>query len=123
MAAWGATAALAQSQGSLGPTGDAVRGRELFIAREGGHCVRCHALAGIEPAGDVGPSLNSIGSRMSAGEIRYRIVDISRLKPQAAMPSFHRTGNLTRVAPAYAGKPILGAQQVEDIVAFLGTLK
>jgi sulfur-oxidizing protein SoxX len=64
-----------------------------------------------------------VGSRLSPGQSRLRIADISRVKPDAAMPAFHRTEGLTRVAAQYAGKPALGAQQVEDLVAWLGTLR
>jgi sulfur-oxidizing protein SoxX len=104
-------------------SGDAIRGRQVFLAREGGHCVLCHAVPGVKPAGDVGPSLEGVASRLSPAQIRLRIADISRVNPKAAMPSFHRTEGLTRVAPQYAGKPVLNGQQVEDLVAWLGTLK
>lgn len=103
--------------------GDPVRGREVFVSREGGHCVLCHAVPGVPIAGNVGPPLPGVGSRLTAGQIRLRIADISRVKPNAVMPSFHRTEGLTRVASGYAGKPVLSAAQVEDLVAYLGTLK
>ena len=107
----------------LAPTADAARGREAFVSREAGHCVLCHAVPGVAVAGDVGPSLAGVGSRLTAGQIRLRIVDISRVNPQATMPSFHRTEGLTRVAPNLAGQPVLSAQQVEDLVAYLGGLR
>ena len=107
----------------LTATGDPVRGRGLFLAREGGHCVICHAMAGMAPTGTVGPALDGIGQRLSVGQIRQRIVDITQVKPDAAMPAFFRTQGLTRVAPAYAGKTLLDAQQVEDLVAFLSSAK
>jgi sulfur-oxidizing protein SoxX len=106
----------------LAARGDAARGREVFISREGGHCVLCHEVPGIAVAGDVGPSLAGIGSRLTAGQIRLRIADITRLKADAAMPSFHRRGG-ERVASSYAGRTVLDGQQVEDLVAYLGTLK
>ena len=102
---------------------DANRGRTLFISREGGHCVLCHAAPGIETAGDVGPSLAHVGSRLSPAQIRLRIVDITRVNPNAVMPVFYRTEGATRVAPEYAGKPVLTGQQVEDLVAWLATLR
>ena len=83
----------------------------------------CHAAPGITTAGDVGPPLAGVGSRLSADEIRIRIADITRVNPNALMPAFHRTVGLNRVAPQYAGKTALTAQQVEDLVAWLGTLK
>ena len=71
----------------------------------------------------MGPSLANVGSRLDAGELRLRIADITRVNPAAAMPAFHRTEGLVRVASTYAGKPVLSAQQVEDLVAWLATLR
>ena len=105
------------------PAGDAQRGREVFVAREMGHCVLCHAAPGVAIAGNVGPSLAGIGSRMTPGQIRLRIADITKVVPDSVMPTFHRTECLTRVAPQYRGKPALSDQQVEDLVAWLSTLK
>ncbi len=116
-------ATLQYSQDPLGPAGDAARGREVFVSREGGHCVLCHRVPGVAVAGDVGPALDGVGARLTAGEIRYRIADITRVNPQAVMPAFHRTEGLSRVAPAYAGRPVLDARQVEDLVAYLGSLR
>ena len=107
----------------LAPAGDAARGREVFVSREAGHCVLCHAVPGAKLAGDVGPPLAGVGARLTAAQIRLRIADITRVHPQSVMPTFHRTEGLVRVAPQYAGKPVLGAQQVEDLVAYLGTLR
>lgn len=107
----------------LGPAGDAARGREVFVTREGGHCILCHAVPGVAVAGNVGPQLGEIGSRYSAAQLRLRIADISRVRPLAAMPTFHQTQGLARVAPAFAGKPVLSSEQVEDLVAYLVSLK
>ena len=107
----------------LAAAGDATRGREIFISRDGGHCVLCHAVPGVAVAGDLGPQLGRIGARYSAAELRLRVADISRVRPLAAMPTFHRVENLTRVAPSYKGKPVLSGQQVEDVVAYLVTLR
>ena len=93
------------------------------MSREGGHCVLCHSVPGVTVAGDVGPPLAGVGARLSPGQIRLRIADISRVKPDATMPSFHRTADVVRVARQYAGKPVLSGQQVEDLVAYLGTLR
>ena len=103
--------------------GDPVRGRDVFASREGGHCVLCHAAPQASIAGDVGPPLAGVGSRLTAAQIRLRIADITRVNPDAAMPAFHRTSGLTRVAARYAGEPALTGQQVEDLVAYLGTLR
>lgn len=107
----------------LAAADDALRGRQVFVSREGGHCVICHFAAGIVPAGDVGPVLDGIARRLTPGQIRLRIVDITQVAPDAVMPAFHRSEGLRRVAPAHAGQPLLAAQQVEDLVAFLGTLR
>ena len=110
-------------EAALADPGDARRGAEVFRAREQGHCVVCHAAAGISPAGNVGPVLDGIGTRLSAGQIRLRIVDITQVKPDATMPAFFRRDGLARVAAACAGKTMLDARQVEDLVAFLASLK
>jgi sulfur-oxidizing protein SoxX len=102
--------------------GDVQRGREVFVSRDQGHCVLCHTIAGTA-AGNVGPSLANVGSRLTPREIRARIEDITRITPNAAMPTYHRTEGLTRVASQYAGKPVLSREQVEDVAAYLSTLK
>jgi sulfur-oxidizing protein SoxX len=107
----------------LASAGDPARGREVFVSRDAGHCVLCHAAPGVTTAGDVGPSLAGIGARLSAAQLRLRVADITRVNPDAAMPAFHRTGGLNRVASLHAGKPALSGQQVEDVVAWLGTLR
>jgi sulfur-oxidizing protein SoxX len=103
--------------------GDAESGLRIFATRDGGHCVLCHAAPGFTTAGNVGPALSGVGTRLSPAQLRLRIVDITRVKPDAAMPAFHRTTHLNRVASDRASKTILTAQQVEDLVAWLSTLK
>ena len=103
--------------------GDVQRGREVFVSRDQGHCVLCHSVPGVAISGNVGPALAGVGSRLSPAEIRTRIEDITRVNPNAPMPAYHRTENLTRVATQYSGKPVLSRQQVDDVVAFLSTLK
>lgn len=105
--------------------GDARRGRSLLIAREAANCVLCHAVPdpAIRFAGNVGPSLAGIGGRFDAAQLRLRIADSQRLNPDTIMPSYYRTDALHRVARQYRGQPVLTAQEVEDIVAYLGTLK
>jgi sulfur-oxidizing protein SoxX len=73
--------------------------------------------------GNLAPDLRGAGARWTAAQLRLRIVDSSRINPATIMPSYHRTEGLTRVAPAYRDKPILSAQQIEDVVAFLTTLR
>jgi L-cysteine S-thiosulfotransferase len=106
-----------------GTAGDAARGERIFASRDGGHCVLCHAVPGAAQAGNVGPSLAGVGKRLDAGQLRLRIVDITQVSPDAVMPAFHRTQGLNRVVAERAGKTLLSAQQVEDLVAYLSTLK
>jgi sulfur-oxidizing protein SoxX len=102
--------------------GDPSRGKEIFISRDGGHCVLCHAAPGVSVSGNVGPSLAGVGSRLSPAQIRLRIADITRVNADAAMPVFHGAEG-ERVAARYAGRTPLSGQQVEDLVAWLGNLK
>lgn len=103
----------------LATSGDAQRGRAVFVERDQGHCVICHALGSVAPAGNVGPALDQVGARLTAAQLRQRIVDITQVKPDAAMPAFFRREGLNRVAAVHAGKTLLDARQVEDLVAFL----
>lgn len=103
--------------------GRAERGRALVVERGAANCLLCHAVPGSTVSGDVGPSLAGVGRRLSEAQIRLRIVDIQRVKPDAVMPSYYRVAGLNRVASEYHAKPVLDAQQVEDVVAYLETLK
>lgn len=108
-----------------GKTGDAMRGREVFVSREQGHCVLCHAVDGLDTEfqGNVGPALTGIGSRLTSGQIRMRIADAQLIWPQTVMPSYYRVDGLNQVGQAYRGEPALSARQIEDLVAWLSTLK
>jgi sulfur-oxidizing protein SoxX len=104
--------------------GDAQRGRAVVLSRMPGNCLLCHAIPGADrEPGTLGPSLAGIGARLSASELRLRLADSSRLNPQTVMPPYSRTENLHDVAEAYRGRPLLDAQQIEDAVAYLLTLK
>jgi sulfur-oxidizing protein SoxX len=109
----------------LAQKGDAARGRAIVASRQVGLCVLCHSGPFPEDPmmGNLAPSLQGVGRRLSEGQLRLRIVDSSRVNPQTIMPSYYRTTGLERVALAYRGRPILDAQQVEDVVAFLATLR
>jgi L-cysteine S-thiosulfotransferase len=74
-------------------------------------------------AGNIGPDLAGVGSRLTPSQLRERIADMSRLRPDTVMPSFHRSEGLVRVDPVYRGKPVLGDAQLDDVVAYLSTLK
>lgn len=103
--------------------GNAENGRRIFASRDGGHCVLCHAAPDMTTAGNIGPALTGVGARLSTAQIRLRIVDITRVNPDAVMPAFHRVDDLTRVAQERKGRTILSAQQVEDVVSWLASLK
>lgn len=110
---------------ALAASGDVDRGRTLLVARENANCVLCHEIP--DPAlpffGNVGPSLAKVGARLSPAQIRLRIVDEMRVNPGTVMPSYYRSTGFDRVAPTYRGKTVLTAQEVEDLVAYLGTLQ
>ena len=107
-----------------GEPGDATRGRALVLERTS-TCILCHSGPFPEEKfqGDLAPNLAGAGSRWSEGQLRLRLVNGSRLNPATIMPSYYRVDGLERVAPAWRGKPILSAEQIEDIVAYLATLR
>ena len=107
-----------------GAKGDPVRGRAIVANRQVGLCLLCHTGPFPEERfqGNLAPDLRS-AARLSEGEIRLRLVDPARVNPQTIMPAYYRTEGLTRVAPAYRGKTVLSAEQIEDVVAYLLTLK
>ena len=107
-----------------GAAGDATRGRALVVDRSN-TCILCHSGPFPEQRfqGDVAPSLAGSGSRWSAGELRLRLVDASRLNDATIMPSYYRIDGLSRVGRAFQGKTILSAEQIEDMVAYLVTLR
>ena len=112
-------------QSLTGAKGDATRGRAIVASRQVGLCLLCHSGPFPEERfqGNLAPDLTGAGKRWSEGQLRLRIVDSSRVNPATIMPAYHRTEGLERVAPAWRGKPVLSAQQIEDVVAFLMTLK
>jgi sulfur-oxidizing protein SoxX len=108
-----------------GVKGDPVRGRTIVVSRQAGLCLLCHSGPFEEERfqGNIAPDLRGTGSRLSEGQLRLRIVDSGMLYPASIMPAYFRTEGLFRVAAAYRGKPVLNAQQIEDVVAFLATLR
>jgi len=121
---------VAHAQDSLpesltGAKGDPARGRAIVTNRGVGLCLLCHTGPFPEERfqGNLAPDLKGAGARWTEGQLRLRIVDSSRINPASIMPAYHRTEGLTRVAPAYRGKPILNAGEIEDVVAFLLTLR
>lgn len=112
-------------QSLTGAKGDAARGRAIVANRQVGLCLLCHSGPFPEERfqGDLAPDLKGAGARWSEGQLRLRIVDSGRINPASIMPAYHRSEGLVRVAPAWRGKTILSAEQIEDVVAFLMTLK
>jgi L-cysteine S-thiosulfotransferase len=108
-----------------GAPGDPARGKAIVTSRQTGLCLLCHSAPLPEEKfqGTIGPNLEGSGSRYSEGELRLRIVDSRRLNPDTIMPSYYRLDGLERVAPAFRGKTVLSAEQIEDVVAFLKTLR
>jgi sulfur-oxidizing protein SoxX len=111
-------------QSLTGTPGDATRGRALVLAR-GTTCILCHSGPFPETRfqGDLAPDLAGAGNRWTMSQLRLRLVDASRFNPATIMPSYYRTDGLVRVGRNYAGKPILSAAEIEDIVAYLATLR
>jgi sulfur-oxidizing protein SoxX len=108
-----------------GAKGDPARGRAIVANRQMGLCLLCHSGPFPEERfqGNLAPDLTAVGARFSEGQIRQRIVDPTKINPQSIMPAYYRSEGLARVAPAYRGKTVLTAEQIEDIVAYLSTLK
>ena len=116
--------ALVAARAERGWAGNAQRGRAIATASGEASCIHCHAIPGARgPAGTLGPPLAGVGGRFGAAALRARIVDASRLDPQTAMPPYGRTERLYQVAPQYRGKPLLSDAQIDDVVAYLLTLK
>jgi sulfur-oxidizing protein SoxX len=123
-------AGIAHAQDTLpesltGAKGDPARGRAIVTNRQVGLCLLCHGGPFPEERfqGNLAPDLKGAGARWTEAQLRLRIVDSSRINPTSIMPAYHRTEGLTRVAPALRGKPILTGEQIEDVVAFLVTLR
>ncbi len=105
--------------------GDAARGRAIVGSRQAGLCLLCHSGPFPEEPlqGDLAPDLRGAGTRWSEAQLRLRIVDPARLNPATIMPAYGRSDGLWRVAPAFQGRAPLTPQQIEDVVAFLETLR
>ena len=109
-----------------GLTGNAERGRKLSYERKKGNCLACHQMPIPEEQfhGNIAPPLNGVGSRYSAGQLRLRLVDMKLLNPMTLMPGFYKNPDeLSRVMKKFQGKTPLTAQEIEDVVVYLGTLK
>ena len=107
-----------------GVPGDAERGQKIVTNRQVGLCLLCHSGPYSDRfQGTLAPDLKGAGVRWSEGQLRLRIADAARVDPQTIMPPYYRVDGLTRVASGFRGKTILTAEQIEDVVAYLVTLK
>lgn len=115
---------IAERLPGAGP-GDAVRGRAIVASRQLGLCLLCHSGPIPEERfqGNLAPDLSGAGLRWTEAQLRLRIADSSQINPDTIMPSYFRSKGFTRVTPAQQGKSILTAQQIEDVVAYLLTLR
>ena len=116
-----------------GTPGDAKAGREVMSTRSLGNCVACHVVSEMPEVpfqGNVGPTLDGVGDRWTEGELRGIVIDAKHMYEGTIMPSFYKTSGYIRPGEAFTTKPaqeplppLLTAQQVEDVVAYLMTLK
>lgn len=108
-----------------GNVGDAARGRKIVGNRQVGLCLLCHSGPFPEERfqGTLAPDLGGAGARWSEGQLRLRIIDAQRLHADTIMPPYYRVDGLSRVPAGLRGKPILTAQQIEDVIAYLMTLR
>jgi L-cysteine S-thiosulfotransferase len=115
----------AMPESLTGAKGDPARGRAIVVNRQVGLCLLCHSGPFPEERfqGNLAPDLKGAGARWSEGQLRLRIVDSGRINAATIMPAYYRVEGLVRVAPAWRGKTILSAEQIEDVVAFLMTLR
>jgi sulfur-oxidizing protein SoxX len=108
-----------------GAPGDAARGRAIVATRQRGLCLLCHSGPFPEEPfqGDLAPSLVGAGGRLTEGQLRLRLVDGRRLNPDTIMPAYYSTEDLVRVGEAWRGRTVLSGEEIEDVIAFLVTLR
>ena len=107
-----------------GVNGDPEKGRALSINRKKGNCLACHQMPIPEQSfhGNIGPELHGVGDRYSMGELRLRIVNPKVFNDETIMPAFYKNTGFNRIHKKFAGKTILSAQEIEDIVAYVSML-
>ena len=115
-----------------GTPGDAANGEKVYASKKMGNCVACHLVSSVDVSfpGNVGPALDGVADRYSEAELRGILVNSKMTFEGTMMPAYYKVDGFTRPGKAYTGKaaddtfgPLLEAQQIEDLVAFLGTLK
>ena len=105
--------------------GDAARGRAIVASRQTGLCLLCHSAPIAEERfqGNLATDLAGAGARWSEAQLRLRLVDARRVNPESIMPAYYRVEGLQRVGEAWQGRTVLSAQQIEDVLAWLRTLR
>ena len=109
-----------------GKPGDAVTGRVVFANRKQGNCLACHANSDLSEEsfhGEVAPMLDGVADRWTEAELRGIVTNAKMMFEDTMMPAFYIDAGYVRPLDDFAGKSILTAQQVEDVVAYLMTLK
>jgi len=103
---------------------NSTRGLAVVLDRKRGHCLLCHEVRSLdEPSqGNIGPALDDVGARLSESALRLRLVDGTKINADTAMPAYYRTEDLYRVSDNYRNTPVLNAQEIEDVIAWLRTL-
>jgi L-cysteine S-thiosulfotransferase len=109
---------------------DPANGRKIIVERRRGFCLLCHSGPFPEERFhcDLAPSLAGAGARFTAAQLRARLIDSTAINAETIMPPYFRAengknGGGNRIGPAFAGKPILTAEEIEDVTAFLATLR
>ena len=104
--------------------GDLKNGRDIVLSRRG-NCLACHKIPSGNDIfqGNIGPSLAGVGNRYTISELRLRLVNPYVLNPDSVMPAFYKVRGLKRVDKKFREKPILTAQEIEDVISWLFTLK
>ena len=106
--------------------GDPDKGKQVFLNRRQGNCLACHQVTALSDHpfhGEVGPSLDGVADRYNLAELRLQVVDAKEINPDTIMPAFYRSEGFHKVLKKHQGKTVLSAQQVEDLLAYLQTLK
>jgi sulfur-oxidizing protein SoxX len=116
-----------------GAAGDPEAGAKVMTTKSLGNCVACHQVTALSEApfhGNVGPSLDGVGDRWNLAELRGILSNAKKTYEGTVMPAYYVVDGFTRPGNAYTGKaaegaldPLLSAQQIEDVIAFLSTLK
>ncbi len=114
------------SKSFTGKPGNAANGKKVIINRKKGNCLACHVITNMKKQadqGNVGPPLDDEGSRLSLAQLRAQVANPKGSNPDSIMPAFLKKDGLTRVKKKFKGKTILTTQEVEDVIAYLMTLK